>query len=142
MTPEEMKLMLRRAYDEGFSQGRLEVVDEIVAPDYRSHDAMAGEIHGVEGAKRLIMMLRTALPDMVITVEDMLVDGDQVAARWTGTGTHLGPLGPIPPTGKSAIVTGIVIARFEDGKIVEEWQNWDALGMLRQFGVLPAGPGA
>jgi steroid delta-isomerase-like uncharacterized protein len=140
MTPDEMKQKTRRVYDEAFSQGRLEVVDEVVSPQYRSQDPMAGEIEGVEGAKRLIMMLRTALPDMVIEVDDMLVDGDQVAARWTGHGTHLGPLGPIPPTGKSATVSGIVIARFEDGQIVEEWQNWDALGMLRQFGVIPGPP--
>ncbi len=80
---------------------------------------------------------RTAFPGNQLTVEDYLAEGDTVVSRWTGRGTHKGDLMGIAPTGKQVTVTGISIQRIANGKIVEEWSNYDMLGMLQQLGVVP-----
>ena len=72
-----------------------------------------------------------------LTVNDVVATGDTVVGRWTASGTHGGPLGDIPATGKPITITGINIIRFEDGKMVEEWENFDELAMLQQIGVVP-----
>ena len=66
----------------------------------------------------------------------MVVEGDKVATRWVSTGTHQGELQGIAPTGKNISITGISVARFANGKIAEEWANWDALGMMKQLGII------
>ena len=75
-------------------------------------------------------------------MEGQFGEGNMVATRWTGRGTHTGELMGIPPTGKQVTVVGITISRVEDGKVVEEWTNWDTLGMLQQLGVVPELAGA
>ena len=82
-------------------------------------------------------MLLTASPDLHITVEDQVAEGDKVVTRYTTRGTHQGPFMGIPPTGKHVTVTGIVITRFANCKEVEEWANADWLGLLQQLGVVP-----
>jgi len=78
------------------------------------------------------------LPDVHFTVDDIIAEGDKVAARWTSTGTHKGELMGIPSTGKKVMVTGIVINHFADGKIVDDWESYDILGMMQQLGVIPS----
>jgi predicted ester cyclase len=80
---------------------------------------------------------RAAFPDARITVEQQLAEGDLVATRWSGRGTHDGELMGVSPTGKQVTVSGLTISRLEGGKIVEEFQNWDTLGMLQQLGAVP-----
>ena len=88
--------------------------------------------------KDLVMVFRTAFPDLSNTVEDQIAEGDKVVTRWTATGTHKGDLMGIPPTNKRATVTGVDIARFHDGKVVEAWVSYDMHGMLQQLGVVPS----
>jgi steroid delta-isomerase-like uncharacterized protein len=83
-------------------------------------------------------MYRAAFPDLKITVEDQIAEGDKVVTRWTAEGTHDGDLPGLPASGRSSTVTGIGIDRIEGGKIVEAWGNWDTLGMLQQLGAIPA----
>jgi predicted ester cyclase len=78
-----------------------------------------------------------AFPDFHITVDEMIAEGDKVAARWTATLTHEGEFMGIPPTGVQATISGMVIYRFADGKIVEIWHIGDSLGLLQQLGVVP-----
>jgi len=92
---------------------------------------------GTAGIKQFISIYRTAYPDTHFTVEDQVAEGDKVATRWTATGTHRGELMGIAPTGKRVTVTGIAITRVTNGKIVETWNNFDALGQLQQLGVIP-----
>ncbi len=73
-----------------------------------------------------------------MTIEDVIASGDQVVTRWTARGTHQGELQGIPPTGKQVTVTGMTLARIENGQIVEEWNNFDQLGMMQQIGAIPA----
>ena len=118
-------------------EGNLGVIDELVATDYVGHDPSQPELHGPDGVKGFVTTYLSAFPDGRITIDDQLAEGDLVATRWTGRGTHQGELMGIPASGKQVTVSGITISRLEDGKIVEEWSNWDTLGMLQQLGAVP-----
>jgi steroid delta-isomerase-like uncharacterized protein len=139
VSPEENKAVIRRFLDEIFGEGNLELVDELFAPDYVLHDpAVTGEVSGPEGIKQYVSMYRGAYPDTHFTIEDQIAEGDHVVTRWTGQGTHQGELMGIPPTEKQVTVTGIEVDRVGVGKIEETWVNYDALGMMRQLGVVPS----
>ncbi len=139
MSTEQNKTLVRRYWDEAWNNGNLAVMDELVATDFDGHplpsDPNFGS--GPEGQKRLVGLYRGAFPDMRMTIDDMVADGDRVVVRWTARGTNTGEMMEIPATGKSATVTGIIINRLAAGKIVESWGNFDALGMLQQLGVIP-----
>lgn|SRR5215211_5861752 len=127
-----------RAFFEIFESGDVDRLPELMSDDYVDHDPQnpfAGE--GIEGAKKSIAMYREAFPDLRFTVEEQIAEGDKVVTRWTGTGTNSGAMMGSPPTGKTSTVSGISIDRFEDGKSVEGWTNWDTLGMLQQLGLVP-----
>jgi steroid delta-isomerase-like uncharacterized protein len=136
---DQNKHIARRLIEEALSAGRYEVIEEVVAPTFVNHDpSVTEDVRGPAGLRQLIDTYRTAFPDLRITVQDQIAEGDRVATRWTARGTHQGPLLGIDATGKEGSVTGITIDRIEDGKIVESWNNWDALGLLQQLGVVPA----
>ena len=134
MSVEENKAIFRRIVEEGFNKGNLAIVDELVATNHVNH---TDNVHGPEEYKQFITMYRTAFPDLHMTIEDQIAEGDKVVNRWTSRGTHKGDLMGIPPTGKQVTVMGIYVARIAGSKIVEEWGNFDALGMLQQLGVVP-----
>ncbi len=136
---EEHKALVRRFFEEAWNQGNLDVVDELVAADFDGHPPPNRPDfgRGPEGQKQFIRTYRSAFPDVHFTIDDMIVEGYKVAARYTGRGTHQGELMGIPPTGKQVTVTGIVICRIADGKLAEAWGNFDELGMLQQLGVIP-----
>jgi predicted ester cyclase len=127
--------LFRRIIDDGFTLGHLDVLDEIVAPDALEHQA--GMPPGPEGVKGAVRFLHTAFPDFRLTVEDLVVDGDKVWARLRGTGTHTGPLGKVPPTGRAMDITVFDIARFKDGKLVEHWGVPDRFTQMQQLGLMP-----
>lgn len=131
------KTVSRRLTEEAFNQGKYDVIEEVVAPTFVNHDPATGDTKGPEGTRELIEGYRTAFPDIKITIEEQIAEGDLVVTRWTGTGTHKGELMGIAPTGKGTTVTGVTIDKIKDGKIVESWNNWDTLGLLRQLGVVP-----
>ena len=136
MSTEDNKAVARSSFEEILNNVNLGIIDEVLSPNYVLH-APAGPVHGREGFKQFVMMYRSAFPDARYTLEEMIAEGDKVVTRWTATGTHLGELMGIPPTGKWGTVTGISIGRYEGSKLVEEWLNFDALGMLQQLGVFP-----
>ena len=127
----------RRWFEEVVS-GDLALADELLTPGYRLHFPGVPEPLDREGHKALLTMFRTAFPDWVETVEDVIADGDRVAIRVTGRGTHLGDFQGIPPTGREVTASGIGIARLEGERIAESWAAYDALGMLQQLGAVPA----
>jgi steroid delta-isomerase-like uncharacterized protein len=118
--------------------GKLDEADALMASDYIYRSPGMPEMRGPEGFKQLVSMFRTAFPDLNMVIDDMLADGDKVAFRWTGTGTHQGDLMGIPPTGKRVTTTGLVISRFAGDKVVEDYEIIDTLGMMQQLGVVPA----
>jgi len=121
------------------NQGNLDVVDEIVDPNYvyRSPDE---ELHGTEALKAFLAGYHSAFPDLRMAIDELVVAGDKAVIFFTLTGTHKGPLMGIPPTGKRMQVHGVVRSRFEDGRIVEEWEVLDRLAILTRLGIvsLPA----
>lgn len=139
MSVEENKALIRRWIEEFFNQGKLDYAEEIFAPDFVQHDpATPGEFRGPAGARQFATVYRSAFPDVQLTIEDMVAEGDTVVTRWTASGTQQGDLPGIPATGRKATVTGIQIDRIANGKVVEDWLVWDTLGMLQQLGVVPA----
>jgi steroid delta-isomerase-like uncharacterized protein len=140
---EANKAVFLRILDEAWSNGQLAVIDEVVDPSFVYHEPALGDIPGPEGLKQTIMGYRIAYPDLHFTADELIADGDLVAMRWTATGTHQGELMGIPATGLATTTVGINIARFDaDGMMVEQWSNWDVLGLMQQLGVVePARPG-
>jgi len=142
MSIEQNKVIARRYFEEIWNQGNLAVVDETFAPTFVGHGPPnplfpTGDYHGPEGQKQLVTMYRSAFPDGTFTIEDMIAVEDKVVTRWVIRATHQGAMGDLPPTGKSVTLPGITIARFADGKYVEDWHNWETLGLMQQLGVAP-----
>lgn len=136
MSADTNKEIVRRLGVEPW-EGNFGVIDELVAPNYVGHDPAQPGTQGPQGIKEFITAYLTGFPDGRITIDEQLAEGDLVATRWTGRGTHQGELMGIPPTGKQVTVSGITISHVKNGKVVEEWSNWDTLGMLQQLGVVP-----
>ena len=133
------KALSKRILDEAFNAGKLAVMDEILADGFVNYDAALPEPGvGIDAAKASVSGYRDAFPDLKITIEDQIAEGDSVVTRWTARGTHQGGLMGIPATGKQATVTGITIDRIADGRITESRTNWDTLGLLQQIGAIPA----
>jgi steroid delta-isomerase-like uncharacterized protein len=135
---EENKALARRWAENVMNQRSLDAVGEIYASDFVGHDpAMPEDTRGVEGAREFYGMYQSAFPDAEITIEDQVAEGDTVATRWTARATHQGELLGVPPSGNRVEVTGITISRIEGGKVVEEWDQYDALGMMQAIGAVP-----
>lgn len=137
MSTEELKAIVRRDVEEFWNARNLAKVDEFFAPIYVNHEPNAPQVRDLAAFKQYAAALFAAFPDLHVTIEDMVAEGDQVAKRYSITGTHRGEWLGLPPTGKPATITGITIYRIADGKIVECWWSYDALGMLQQLGVIP-----
>ncbi len=133
----ENKAIVRRYVEEVLNKKNLALIDELFASTFIDHDTSMPEAKGPAGIKRVAAMVHASFPDLHFTVEDMVAEGDKVVYRYTVRGTHLGDFMGIAPTGKQFAVTGIHIYRVADGKLQEEWENWDMLGLMRQLGVLP-----
>lgn len=135
MSTEENKAIVRRVYDEVINQGNFAVADELFSSIFVYRAPGSPEFRGPEGFKQLIAMYRAAFPDLHLTVEEVLAEGGTVVSRYTARGTHRGDLMGIPPSGKQVAIPGIVISRFADDKVVEDFEILDHLGMLQQLGV-------
>ena len=133
MSAEENKDLARRLIEEMFNRGNLDVADELLAPEYVDHDpAMPEDVRGPEGFKEYVRAYRSAFSDLHIQIEDQIAEGDKVTTRWTGTGTHDGDLAGIAPTGNHVTLPGMEIVRISEGKLVEGWEGYDSMNMMRQ----------
>ena len=132
------KTIQRRMIEEVYNKGRLDLIDDLIAPEYLGHDpALPRDIVGPPGEKELVAGYRAAFPDLRITIDDQIAENDRVVARWTARGTHAGDLWGIAGTGKDITVTGTSVDRISEGRIIESWSNWDTLGLMQQLGVVP-----
>jgi len=138
MSEEENKAIVRRVNDEVWNMGNLEAIDELIADDFVTTVIGAPEqIRGPDGFRDFVLMYRKAFPDLRLTIDDQIAEGETVVTRWTATGTHEGELMGIPPTGKQATTAGININRISRGKLVDGWGIFDQLGLLQQIGAVP-----
>jgi steroid delta-isomerase-like uncharacterized protein len=128
---------IRRRYHDAWNAGDTDALDGIMTPDVINHSPLPGQPQGVEGFKAAIQMMRTGVPDLSITIDSAVAEGELVSTRWTGTGTQTGALMGIPATGKPVTVVGIDICRISGDRIVEYWQELDTFSMLQQLGRIP-----
>jgi steroid delta-isomerase-like uncharacterized protein len=137
--PKENKTIIRRLYEEVWNQRKLGVVDELLSASHALNDPNnPGSQVGPALYKQRVVELTTALPDLCFTIEDTIAEGEKVVACWTFSGTHQGEYLGIPATGKKISVEGITIHHIKDGKILDSYTRWDALGLMRQLGAIPA----
>ncbi len=131
--------LTHRWFDEVWNQGRVEAIDEMAAKDAVGHGQAehGADIHGLEEFKPFVRSLRAVFPDIKITIDLSIAEGEHVAVHWHATMTHKGQFLDFAPTGKNVTITGTSIQRIVNGKIVEGWDNWDQLALLVQIGAVP-----
>ena len=138
MSTEQNKALVHRFYQEVFNQKNLVAIGDFLDQQIIEHDLPPGLPGGIDGSRQFIGMYLAAFPDLHLTAEDLIAEGDKVTARFTLRGTHTGEFMGLPPTGRKVTMTGIQIVRTADSKIAENWINADTLGLLQQLGVIPA----
>jgi len=135
MTPNQNKALVRRFYEEVWNKGNLDAADEVFAANYVRHDLRPGNaLPGPDGQKQIARDFRAAFPDLHMSVDLMIAEGDLVTARWTTEGTNTGVWGSVPATGKPIRFSGVNIFRIADSKVVELWNHRDDLGVMQQLG--------
>ena len=134
---EQLKTIANLAI-EMWNTGDLSRFDEVYATNYVNHDPSRPDVVDYESVKAMIAENHKSIHGFKQIVGDLIIENDKIVSRWAVTGTHTGPLGGIPPTGKKINFTGMTISRVEQGKIVEGWWNYDMLGLLQQLGVIPS----
>jgi steroid delta-isomerase-like uncharacterized protein len=136
MSTEGNKSIVRRFFGEGPSKGDLIAADELLASDFSLHVPLPST-PGIQGMNDVITACRAAFEHLNVTIEDMVAEGDKVAARFTARGIHRGAFMGLPPTGKPITMSGIEIFRIENGKIAELWGEANLIGLMQQLGILP-----
>jgi steroid delta-isomerase-like uncharacterized protein len=136
---EANKAIVRRFIQEVHNEGKFEVFDELFAPDYVNHSARSGA-NNRQAREQSIRAFRAGAPNLHVTIDDMIAEGDKVALRWNTRGTEHGgvrtPVGVTPPTERAIDIPGVNIFRIVNGKIAEEWIVWDTLSWVQQLGLV------
>ncbi len=135
--PEQVQTLLHRWFEEVWNKGRAEAIDEMLASDATAHglvDSSGNEVQGTEAFKSFQQSFRNAFPDIQVSVEDTVTEGDKITARCTVKGTHTGEGVGLAPTDRKVEFNGICIVRVMDGKIVEAWNTFDFMTMFEQLG--------
>jgi steroid delta-isomerase-like uncharacterized protein len=138
MSTEESTAVVRRFLDEVISKGNMAALDETCAPDLVWHGGSVGEFRSLDEFKRGVSPFFSAFPDLHVTADDVLSEGDKVVCRYTWDGTHRGDFFGVPATSRRVTVSGMSVYRVAGGKIVEEWWLEDLLGLMQQLGAIPA----
>ena len=137
MSAEENKALVRRFIEEVINEGNMATVDELVDPDWVDHDPNSPEeIRGIEGSKQFYGDFRSAFPDVQVTIEEQVAEGDKVVTLWSFRSTHQGELVGMPASGNQVTIKGMSMDRISGGKFVETWDMYDALGMMQQIGAI------
>jgi predicted SnoaL-like aldol condensation-catalyzing enzyme len=138
MSAQENKIVSWRLQEEVFGQDKLALVDELLAPDYVSHAPGDPELsRGPEDIKEIVRAYHAAFPDLTFTVEKQVAEGDLVVTRWIARGAHQGEFMGVSPSGRRIEVSGMSMDRISGSRIVEHWNNWEALEMMEQIGAIP-----
>ena len=133
--PVDSLIEYERIFAEGLNRGDVDAADRAFQADCVVHiTGVAEPFRGVGPWKEFVAGMLRAFPDLHFTMEDQLIQGDRVAFRWRATGTHTGPLGPAPATGKRIAIDGLIVDRVVGGKVQERWEQFDQSLMLQQLG--------
>ncbi len=136
MNADDNKQLVRRFIDEIFAAGRIEAIDELVAPDFMSH-TWGFTDDGRQKLKAATEHVHASLSDVAFSVEDLVAEGDRVAARVTSSATAIGDFMGVPAAGKHYTIGELHLFRIRDGMVAEHWHYHDGLGLMRQLGALP-----
>jgi steroid delta-isomerase-like uncharacterized protein len=142
VSTEDNKALARRVIERIINTGDVSAVDEVIATDYVYSSPGMPDVRGPEGMKEFVGMYRAAFPDVRLTVDQQIAEGDSVLTRWTATGTHLGEFMGMAPTGKQVTVNGMILSRFADGKLIDDYEIMDVFGLVQQLGGMPAADAA
>ena len=137
MSLEYNKELVRRSVAEFYNRENVEVVDEIYAADFVSHDPTGFKGGGIDDLKQLMENMYTAFPDFHLDIDELTAEEDRVVKRFTIHCTHQGEFMGVPPTGKAITFSGTHTYRVADGKLAEEWVDVNWLGFFQQLGILP-----
>jgi steroid delta-isomerase-like uncharacterized protein len=137
MSEAENKTIAERFNEDVWGRGDEAALEELLAPDFVDHDALPGQSPDREGHRQILAEFRSAFPDLHVTTEDVVAEGDKVVSRWTARGTHQGELLGIAPTGNGVTIKGIDVLRIAGGRIVERWAQSNDLELMQQLGVVP-----
>jgi steroid delta-isomerase-like uncharacterized protein len=130
------KQIAHRFMDECWNQGKIDTVSQLMSDNCRHHDPIFPSLSsGAENIKRHITSCRTGFPDLKFTVDDTIAERNEVVHHWTARGTHKGQFLGMQPTNKQATVSGTSIYRIENGKITEQWVDWNLMSMMEQLGI-------
>ena len=136
--PTDNKAIVRRLYEEVWNKRRLDVVEELISPSHALNDPIvSGSQTGPELYKRRVVEFTASFPDLGFTIEDMIAEKGKVVVCWTISGTHKGEFTDIPATGKKVSLEGITIHHITNGKILDSYARWDALGLMRKLADVP-----
>jgi steroid delta-isomerase-like uncharacterized protein len=138
MSTETNKAIIARMVQEVWNEGRTDLVEEFFVDDYRQVVVGQPPATGLEVAREGAALTRSALPDFQLSIDELVAEGDRVAAHWTVTGTHEGDYIGIPATGKPVRHQGATFYRLTNGRIAEVWFLADIMGVMQQLGVIPA----
>jgi steroid delta-isomerase-like uncharacterized protein len=129
---------IRQAWDAAWDRGEIDALDELLSADYRRIGS-AGEEHDVAEFKASIIATRSAFPDLVTTIDEIVIEGDRAAIRWHSIGSHQHSFLGVPATKRQVAVSGATFARFENDRIVEEFVTWDPRALLTALGIISVG---
>lgn len=134
MSLEQNKALYRRFIQEAFNEGRLDRLGEFLAPSYVFRDAPPGMAPGPDAIRETVTLFRAGFPDLDITLEELVAEGDKVCARSMMRGTHRGTIFGLAPTGRKVAVAGMTMVRLVEGRLVESWVKNDVTGLMAQLG--------
>ena len=137
MSNQNLKETLLHYVDQLWNQHNLDVIDEMILPEFVDYTLPPGSPQGPEGARQFAQVYLTGFPDCQIEFHETIQEGNTVVLRWTARGTHTGDLAGIPATGKQMNLQGLTLWRFQDGKFIESWNLFNQLILLQQIGVFP-----
>ena len=137
MSEAENKTIGKRFNEDVWGTGDEAALEELFAPDLVDLGALPGQTPDPKGHKQTLAVFRSAFPDLNVTTDDIIAEGDKVVSRWTARGTHQGELMGIAPTGKEVTFTGIEVLRIAEGKVVERWAETNDLEVMQQIGAIP-----
>jgi steroid delta-isomerase-like uncharacterized protein len=134
----DRRARIQQAWVASWDRGDVDALDSLMSPDYRRIGS-TGEAHGLAEFKASILATRSAFPDLLTVIDEIVVEGDRAAIRWHSTGSQQGNFLDVPATRRSVTVSGATFARFQDDRIVEEFVTWDPRSLLTALGILAVG---
>jgi steroid delta-isomerase-like uncharacterized protein len=135
---DDRRARIQQAWDAAWDRGEVDALDELLSPDYRRIES-AGAEHDLTEFKASIIATRSAFPDLLTVIDEIVVEGDRAVVRWHSTGNHQHPFLGVPATKRQVYVSGATFARFDGDRIVEEFVSWDPRALLTALGIISVG---